>query len=60
MRKSDKENMIEINGRINADECTITEVTSQADLVWNFNELVRSFNNKEVSIVIKEKKLERV
>lgn len=51
---SNDEKVLILNGTLDIDEGTITELNHNSKVVWDFNELARSFNNKDVSIIIKE------
>jgi hypothetical protein len=51
---SKKNTTVTINGLLDVDEDTITEITKNADLVYNFKEILRQFNGKDISLTIKE------
>jgi hypothetical protein len=51
---SKKNTTVSLNGLLDYDEGTITEQLKDADLVYRFDEILRQFDGKEVSIMIKE------
>lgn len=51
---SKRNTSVSLNGLLDLDDGTITETTKDADLVYRFDEILRQFNGRNVTISIKE------
>ena len=51
---SKKVNQVSLKGELNMDLVEITEVTKEAEFVYDFKAILHEFDGKQVSITIKE------
>lgn len=54
MAKSKRNLGYSLSGFLDLDEGTITEQTKDEELVFDFDNIIRQFNGKEVTVTIKE------
>lgn len=49
-----KTHQVSLKGLLSLEEMTVTEVVKEEEYTYNFADIIREFNDKNVSITIKE------